>query len=172
MGLRDLIEKAKAKREELSYKRKDQDAKRKGFSNYSSYEIQTAVARKEGYEKAKSELRKKETARAKKEEYLNTMDTRPERVKKFEKGISYLNKGMKGYNDFMGGMQGMSSNKKPDTLGGFKPSNRKQDTFASMFGMQEPRQKRRKSKPKKSKRKKKSRSTQKFNDVYSWARNY
>lgn len=150
-------------------------AKAKGFSSFHSYETYTGLARKEGYDKARTELRKTELAKAKKEEYLDTMDTRPKYVKKLQGGIKTFHKGVEQYNSVMDELKGLGSDKQFNNgrnsdqaySSGYgiynpRPRKEKQESFASMYGMEQPKQKRRKTK-KKQKHKKRSKTKTPYN---------
>ena len=102
MKLKNIIKKLKEKNEELSYKRKDKMARRKGFSNYESYELQTAIARKEAYEKARKDLRQQELKRVTAEEYTKTINPSGQTIGKINRGINKFNKGMAQFSDMMG----------------------------------------------------------------------
>ena len=95
MTLKKIIKQLKEKKEELDYKRKDKQARAKGFPNFSIYEIETAVARKEGYDKAQKANRTKELERVKTEEYQKA-------IGKDTNYLTKLNKGLKQFNKMMG----------------------------------------------------------------------
>ena len=180
MGFKDFIEKAKEKSERMAYERKEKEAHKKGFSNYNVYQMQTAIARKEGYEAAKSKLRKNELRRVKQEAYNEGLDTRPGYVKKFEKGKSAFNKGIKEYNSIMSELQGAgsmfnsgqnSNQAYASGYGPYKPRKQKEPrNFADMMGFQTSMKRRKKSKPKKMKYRK--RSTNNPKSIYDYASRY
>ena len=94
MTLKKIIKQLKEKKEELDYKRKDKQARAKGFSNFSVYEIETAVARKEGYDKAQKANRTKELERVKNEEYQKAIGKETNYITKLNKGLKQFNKMM------------------------------------------------------------------------------
>ena len=69
-------------------------AKSKGFTSFEVYELETAIARKEGWEKAQSNKRKQELERVKTKEYVEAMDTTPKFLTKLDNGIAKMNKGI------------------------------------------------------------------------------
>jgi len=182
MKFNEFLGKMKEKAEERSAKQKDKIAETKGFSNYNVMQMQTAIAKKEGYQKAETDLRKKELKRAKEEAYLDALDTRPRYVKKVEKGIKAFRKGAEQYNSVMDELKGISGNQGMNQgrnseqayASGYGPfesrqsrqPRQKEQSFAQMFGMQEPRKPRRKhTKKKKIKHRKKKKES---NDFYSY----
>ena len=178
--IKSFVNKVKEKQEERSYMQKEKTAKAKGFSSFHVYETQTAIARKEGYDEAQTELRQSELTRVKEEERKDALDTRPARVKKVEKGVKSFQKALGYYNETMGALKGISGspkefNKGSNTkqsyasgYGPYQPRQQKPQTLAEMFGMQKPKQNRKK-KTKKTKHKKQSKQT-KPNDIYDWIR--
>lgn len=162
--LKSFIEKAKEKQEERSYKAKDKMARSKGFSSYRNYELQTGIARKEGYDQAQKDLRKNEIKQAKKKEYMNTLDTRPKYVKKLESGIESFHKGMNEYNTVMNELKSIGNP--------FNNGKNTNQAYASGYGPYNPGKPKRRKKSKSKKQKQKKAKLRQVNDVYSWARNY
>src|SRR3990172_1532635 len=106
--IKSFVNKVREKQDQRTMKSKEDMAKAKGFSSFGSYETYTALARKEGYDEAKKKLRKSELQRVKKEEYLDTMDTRPKYVKKVQRGVQTFRKGMDEFNTVMDEIKGIT----------------------------------------------------------------